>query len=268
MGARKKSSRRKSYRGKQTVASVVFTLIVVVGIIIAFFILLPHARNNVNTPQGQTRAPQIQEPPAFILDPTPEPLESVPLAEAPLDIESLEQEFLLEELEDTEIDPAALELLEQLPPIEIPPTVTDPDPVQQAEVSQTEIVETVSRRVYFVQETSDGNLELVYVNRRLRSSPSPLLDSLVELLRGPDPEERNHRITSYIPRGARIRSVDIRGNTAHIDFTEEFYYGEHGREGFDAQILQITSTAQEFPSVRDVRLYVEGLPAEILGHGH
>jgi spore germination protein GerM len=111
------------------------------------------------------------------------------------------------------------------------------------------------------------DLQLVKTDRRLRVSDSPLLDSLNALLAGPSADERNRGLISFIPPDTRIISALVRGNTAYLNFNEEFQYNTYGREGSAAQIRQIIWTATEFGNIHNVQFLIEGNRQDFLAEG-
>jgi spore germination protein GerM len=59
----------------------------------------------------------------------------------------------------------------------------------------------------------------------------------------------------------------IQGNTAYINFSEDFLFNTYGIEGYAGQIRQVVWTATEFASVKDVQILVEGKRVDYLGEG-
>ena len=148
------------------------------------------------------------------------------------------------------------------PPVS-PPTVPPPaaPPVQPP-------METRDRAVYFMQLDSEDNiLHPVKVNRKLKVSSSPLHDSLEALLAGPTADEKRRGMESFLPQGSKILSVQIRGNTAFIDFNDEFQFNPLVREGVQAQLKQVVWTATEFPNVHDVQILIEGKRVDFISDG-
>lgn len=74
-------------------------------------------------------------------------------------------------------------------------------------------------------------------------------------------------MVSLIPSGTRILSATVRGNTAYINFSEDFQYNTYGVEGYAAQLKQIVWTATEFPNVENVQILIEGRRVDYLGEG-
>jgi spore germination protein GerM len=128
--------------------------------------------------------------------------------------------------------------------------------------------ETRNRSIYFMQIGYNGaELSEVKVNRNITVSDSPLRDSINALLSGPTAEEKNRGIVCFVPEGTRLLSAMIRGNTAYLNFTEEFQYNTQGREGSLAQIEQIVMTATEFSNVHDVQILIDGKRIDFLSDG-
>jgi len=129
-------------------------------------------------------------------------------------------------------------------------------------------METRDRAVYFMQLDSEDNiLHPVKVNRKLKVSSSPLHDSLEALLAGPTADEKRRGMESFLPQGSKILSVQIRGNTAFIDFNDEFQFNPLVREGVQAQLKQVVWTATEFPNVHDVQILIEGKRVDFISDG-
>jgi spore germination protein GerM len=116
-----------------------------------------------------------------------------------------------------------------------------------------------------MQLDRDGTIIRTRVNRILPASDSPLLDVLQSLLQGPPAEEQRRGLISLIPQGTRIINATVRGETAYINFSEEFQYNTYGVEGYAAQLKQVVWTATEFPNVKDVQILIEGRRVDYLG---
>jgi spore germination protein GerM len=126
---------------------------------------------------------------------------------------------------------------------------------------------TSPQTLYFIQVDQDGTILRSRVTRKAPSSNSPLLNALQTLVNGPSSDEQGQGLISLIPAGTKILSVNIRGETAYIDISEEFQYNSYGREGYVAQLHQIVWTATEFSSVKNVQLLIEGRRVDWLGEG-
>jgi spore germination protein GerM len=236
--------------------SVVFWIALCIGLIAAFFVLLPRVSKGISEQNWTTRG---QPPPRETVNPeqNPETGQNTP-PETPVTVPPVET------------------------PTERPPTTPERPPEQATtqtptgqsnQPTTTQPVETPTetrdRSIYFMQATSGGSdLLPIKVNRKLAVSDSPLLDSLNALLAGPTTAEKNRGLINFIPSNTRLVSDPIiRGKTAYINFNEDFQYNTYGREGFTAQIKQIVWTATEFPTVDDVQILIDGNRVDFIGEG-
>jgi spore germination protein GerM len=95
-----------------------------------------------------------------------------------------------------------------------------------------------------------------------------MMDSLRSLLSGPNAEEERQGLRSLIPPGTRLLpATTVRGNTAYVNFSEDFQYNTFGVEGYAAQLRQVIWTATEFSNIKDVQILIEGRRVDYLGEG-
>jgi spore germination protein GerM len=115
-------------------------------------------------------------------------------------------------------------------------------------------------------DPDDGRILRIKTPRQIPVSDSPLRDTLEALLRGPTAEEADRGLISLIPPETRLLgSPTIRGETAYINFSENFQFNTYGAEGYTAQLRQVVWTATEFPTVTDVQILIEGRRLDYLG---
>lgn len=149
------------------------------------------------------------------------------------------------------------------------PSITSQTTVepQEGAMSKSASPPTHSRisKLYFVRISESGKLELIAVERRVPFRNAPLTETLKELLKGPTPAEREGGISSLIPSGTEIKSVNIRNGVAYIDLAESFRFNPFGAEGYHSQVRQIVYTVTEFPSLQGVQFLVEGRKLDYLG---
>jgi spore germination protein GerM len=205
--------------------------------------------------QQQEQTPE-QPPTISAQNPPPKPPENAPAAVSAPAPTAAERE------------PQPASPSEQKPPEKREPE-TNPQPEKPAATAQPspppeKPVETRNRSVYLIQETS---MAQVRMNRSLKVSDTPLKDSINALLEGPTAEERRRGMISLVPEGSKLLSVRVDGNTAYLDFNQEFRYNTRGREGCAAQIKQIVWTATEFPNVQDVQFLIDGKKVDFLSEG-
>lgn len=108
---------------------------------------------------------------------------------------------------------------------------------------------TVMVTLYF----SDGH-SLLPVSRRMLANTALPDTVLRALLAGPDARSS---LKSWIPSGTEIRSFNVSGGTAHVDFSGAFLEGSSRLDLAQAQVIE-TMTA--LPSVTSVALSVDGTP--------
>ena len=230
-----------------------------IALVVALFALLPRIARNVIT------APP--EPPADIVlfPPTERPPEAIPPELVP-------PEFV-------PADPAPPEQVPVPPaPPEDPAAQPPQDPAQPPAAPPAERPAYATRQqgIFLVQVEDGGeNLRLARVNRTLRASNTPLMDSLNALLSGPTAEESAQGMVSFISPGTRVLSVrveghavgDARRDTAYISFNESFQFNPYGSEGLRYQIWQVVYTATEFLNVHDVQILIEGNRVDFLHEG-
>ena len=88
--------------------------------------------------------------------------------------------------------------------------------------------------------------------------------TLSTLLEGQVSSEITGGLLTMIPRDTSLRNVYVKGNTAYIDFSDEFRFNSLGPLGLSAQVKQVVYTATEFSNVREVQILIEGELIEYL----
>ncbi len=88
--------------------------------------------------------------------------------------------------------------------------------------------------------------------------------AIEELLKGPTPTEKELGFGTSINSGVTINSAKISGDTATIDFSKKIEENAGGSCRVSAIRSQITNTAKQFPSIKNVVISVEGRTEDIL----
>jgi len=145
-------------------------------------------------------------------------------------------------------------------------TQTTVQPTTQTQ-TPTPPVQMRDRAIYFTQVNTDGQILQSKVTRRLPVTQSPMMDALNVLLSGLTAEELSRGLINLIPANTRIISATVRGNTAYINFSEDFLINKYGVDGYVAQLRQIVWTVTEFSNVHDVQFLIEGMRIDYLGEG-
>ena len=156
------------------------------------------------------------------------------------------------------------------PPTEAPSLIEPLPPPSEVAASQGAqpppgTAELRDRAIYFIRVDGDGSVLRVRADRRLPVSDSPLRDAIQALIAGPNAEEGQRGFITLIPEGTRLLSVVIRGDTAYINFNEEFQYNIYGPEGYRGQLRQLIFTATEFANINDVQILIEGSRVDYIG---
>lgn len=84
------------------------------------------------------------------------------------------------------------------------------------------------------------------------------------LLAGPTAAERQTGLSTAVPAGTRLRSLSIANGLATVDLSGTFASGG-GSFSMGARVAQLVTTLTQFPTVTQVRLWLDGRPATTLG---
>jgi germination protein M len=125
----------------------------------------------------------------------------------------------------------------------------EPDPAEDVPLS-----------VYFLD--ADSKVRVGYV--RTIDSSATGRGALEALLEGPNADDEALGLSTSIPEGTTLRSIDIAGGIATVDLSEEFTSGG-GSLSMQARLAQIVYTVTQFPTVDEVEILVEGSVLEVLG---
>jgi hypothetical protein len=264
--ALRKKNQRKSSKGS---AGLIFWPLFFIVIIGLFMINQDRIRQTLKETQLTQRlfgdSPSGQNPPPGIEPDMPEE------PAVPEDGEGVVPESAVPEPAEPSPEPAPEPVVpaQEVPPdqapetrveVSVPPVVAEPP--RQSPPSPRE---TREQTIYFIRIDPDGTVLRTRVTRHLPLSDSPMTDTLRSLLQGPTPEEQRRDIRNFVPQGTRILDARVRGDTAYINFNEEFQYNTYGVEGYAAQLQQIVWTVTEFFNVNNVQVLIEGQRLDYLG---
>ena len=153
-----------------------------------------------------------------------------------------------------------------LPP-EPPPHVAPLEPPIAEPTPPQGPAELRERTLYFTQVDRAGMIFRTGVNRNLPVSNTPMTDVLNALIDGPSEDERRRGLISLIPPDTKILSATVRGETAYLNFSEDFLYNTYGVDGYIGQLRQVIYTVTEFANISDVQILIEGGRVNFLGKG-
>jgi spore germination protein GerM len=88
--------------------------------------------------------------------------------------------------------------------------------------------------------------------------------ALHALLAGPTPQEKRRGLTSEIPLGTTLRSVQVRGGVATVDLTTSFTRGG-GSSSMMGRVWQVVYTATQFPDTSAAQILLDGERVQTLG---
>lgn len=118
--------------------------------------------------------------------------------------------------------------------------------------------------VYYSTSTMTES-HLVPVRRRVAAGVDPMRGALELLVRGPSPESGLERT---IPQGTEVRSLEIEGDLAIADFSQEIVTNFLGGSWNEALLIgSIVNTLTEFPGITRCQILIEGEKRESIG-GH
>ncbi|MBN2533085.1 MAG: GerMN domain-containing protein [Spirochaetales bacterium] len=119
--------------------------------------------------------------------------------------------------------------------------------------------------IYFVRVNEEGAIQLKSFERTVYYKDSPLTDTLLTLLQGPNSREINMECYSMIPENTRLNNVYVKGDVAFVDFNENFRFNPLGMEGLKAQLNQVVYTVTEFSNVKRIQILIDGKKVNYLG---
>ena len=137
--------------------------------------------------------------------------------------------------------------------------VTSPPPTSSPTSSPSSAPTSTSAvSVYFLKG------EKVQPVRRSATGTGVAAAAVRALLAGPTSAERAAGLTSSVPSGTTLRSLDISGGLATVDLTGTFDDGG-GSLSMQARVAQVVFTLTRFTSVQRVSFRLDGTPVTALG---
>ena len=100
--------------------------------------------------------------------------------------------------------------------------------------------------------------------RFVPKTQAPARQALEQLLMGPTLEEQKAGYATSMNRGVSIQKLSIQNGTAYVDFDKTLEQGVAGSCRVTAIRAQITKTLEQFPSVKNVVISIDGRTKDIL----
>jgi spore germination protein GerM len=138
------------------------------------------------------------------------------------------------------------------------PATTSPSGSPSASPAPSSTPTATTVAVYFLHG------EHVTPVARTARSAAVATEAVRALLAGPTAAESHEGLTSSIPIGTSLRSIAITGGTAVVDLSAAYGSGG-GSLSMSTRLGQLVATLTQFPTVRDVRLWLDGKPTGTLG---
>lgn len=107
-------------------------------------------------------------------------------------------------------------------------------------------------------------LEYVPVHRSLKKPTQQLQTAIIELLKGPTPEEKKQGYNSEIPSQTQLISIKFKNNAYTINLSDDFQFGG-GTDSMKARVYQLIKTASNASEGKDVYLELDGEQTDVIG---
>jgi len=127
------------------------------------------------------------------------------------------------------------------------------------------LIEPETRMIFvYFMEVIEGEEQITEAIREIPFTGAPGGTAIEELLKGPSVEEKALGLSTAIPAGTKLLSIDIRGGVARVDFSKQLEKGVTGSARVTVVRNQIEKTLLQFESVSKVIIMIEGENEEIL----
>lgn len=140
--------------------------------------------------------------------------------------------------------------------------------VKQAEPvkdnSETNAVQEKNITIYLLKlDEKSEKIYLSQVKRKVKGE-SILESAIQSLIKGPTSAEQNRGFITAVPASLRLRSVNIKGTTAEIDFSGEIEESASG-DIVIKRVQQIVYTATQFKNIDSIVILINGQKRKTLG---
>jgi hypothetical protein len=144
------------------------------------------------------------------------------------------------------------------------PTSASPTPSPAVSPTASPAAETEARAVYYLRDTERG--PKLYREFHARPVTGDAVRDAVEAMLTEPPKDSDY--TSLWPAGSSVRSVQVSGDTATVDLSQQAAQGNAGAEFESVSIQQLVHTVTAAnTSVQQVQVTIEGQARETLwGH--
>ena len=130
-------------------------------------------------------------------------------------------------------------------------------------VATDETPDTLTISLYFV-ETVQGQEQTVAVDREIPYTIATGEAAIEQLLQGPTAQEQARGLSSSIPQGTQLQSIDIQNGVATVDFSQELDEDVAGSAWVTMIRGQIERTLMQFETVDEVVITINGRDQDVL----
>ncbi len=117
---------------------------------------------------------------------------------------------------------------------------------------------------FYLVAVSDGIEQFIETTRNIPYTTGVARASIEALLEGPTESELDSGLTTSIPEGTELISIEIENDTAKVNFTSHLQEGVAGSARVTSIREQIERTLLQFNEIEDVLIMVEGESEDIL----
>jgi hypothetical protein len=125
------------------------------------------------------------------------------------------------------------------------------------------LIEDLKINLYFI-EVIDGQEEIVVVEREIPYTIRTAQAAILELLKGPNPSEVDRGLSTAIAEGVELNNIYIEDRVVYADFNETLDEGVAGSAWVTSIRSQIEKTLNQFETVDEVVISVNGETEDIL----
>ena len=128
------------------------------------------------------------------------------------------------------------------------------------ETSNNEVEELTGKILLYFKNNSTGEIDKEYRNISMQRIIDNMPQAIVEEeLKGPE----SANLSTAIPQGTRVLSVNVEGNEAKVDLSKEFIEGQEGNsKDCLLAIYSIVNSLTEITEINQVKFYIEGKEIE------
>jgi len=118
--------------------------------------------------------------------------------------------------------------------------------------------------VYFVKVKNNQETSVLPVKRKIESNQTPIKTAIVELLKGPSPNEQKSGYYTEIPKNTALLGINENSDRIVINLSKDFEAGG-GSESMSMRLKQVNYTAVDAAKNKPVYLELDGKQVKYIG---